>query len=205
MRLFCHHDHALTWYSLRDFFSASHQVLDSISEITTVGSKPFVIRTEAPTTAAASLEVSSEPTVASVAATAATSPSSPSSPSAPSASSSSSTLETSRRSATHLTTSLTAEELVAFSARWRDLGETLRLQRIRDTRAALLQAQSATATATATTEVVSWTSGGGKMELGEHILLDDVTIVSPDGRLLVDHLSLTIPRGTNVMVTGTRV
>jgi hypothetical protein len=109
-----------------------------------------------------------------------------------------------------LTTSLTAQELAAFSARWRELGETLRTQRIHDTRAALLQAQGSTGTrpnasANAAAEVVSWTSGGGKMELGDHILLDDVTIVSPDGRLLVDHLSLQIPRGTNVMVTGTRV
>jgi ATP-binding cassette, subfamily D (ALD), member 3 len=43
---------------------------------------------------------------------------------------------------------------------------------------------------------------GGKLVTGDHIEFHDVDIVSPEGKLLVSHMSFKVPRGRNVMVTG---
>jgi ATP-binding cassette subfamily D (ALD) protein 3 len=43
---------------------------------------------------------------------------------------------------------------------------------------------------------------GGKIVTGDHIEFHDVDIVSPEGKLLVSHMSFEVPQGRNVMVTG---
>src|SRR6185437_4613727 len=42
----------------------------------------------------------------------------------------------------------------------------------------------------------------GKLVEGPIIKLMDVSIVSPDGRLLAQKLNIEVPHGTNVMITG---
>jgi ATP-binding cassette subfamily D (ALD) protein 3 len=81
----------------------------------------------------------------------------------------------------------------AFLVAWRDLGDKLRASRLQ---AAREQQHSTNG------ELVTVKNGGGLMAVGETIEFRDASIVSPDGRLLVEHLSVSVPRGVNVMVTG---
>jgi ABC-type uncharacterized transport system fused permease/ATPase subunit len=80
----------------------------------------------------------------------------------------------------------------AILAVWRDAGDALRDARIK---AALQQQAQQGATALVK-------NGGGHMTVGETIEFQKADIVSPDGRLLVTDLNFSVPRGTNVMVTG---
>jgi ABC-type multidrug transport system fused ATPase/permease subunit len=153
-------------------------VLDSVNEITTVGSAPFKVRADAP--AAAPKADSDEKESSSGAASPASGVASP-------------TSSSSSSSAVVWGAFADKREQEAFLQHWRALGDQLRAQRLQ---AALSSSASSSASS------VHVRNGGGTMCVGESIEFQDCAIVSPDGRLLVEHLNVQIPAGTNVMVTG---
>jgi CCR4-NOT transcriptional regulation complex NOT5 subunit len=153
--------------SLAGSTSRVGEVLDSVHEITTVGSAPFKVRLDAPSSSGASSDDAK-----------ADGASSPTASALPS-----------------------KAEQDAFLAQWRQLGDVLRAQRLQNALASSSLSSSASAsTSTSSAEVIEVKNGGGAQRVGESIEFRDCAIVSPDGRLLVEHLDVCIPAGTNVMV-----